>query len=200
MSVAASSPRTAEIARWKRRARLVAFFRKALPAAIVGIVLFLAGWIIASTVLPSLRPQVELGAIRMTNPRFYGRDSRDRPFLLGAKEAVRDVSDKGQITLIEPIFSLGAGRVTAKKGLYRDGATNLILTGDVLFIDENGARMETQEALINTKTGTISNAQAKTAGVQIDSGSGKMKADTYTVGKDGKVILRGNVHARFNPG
>jgi lipopolysaccharide export system protein LptC len=199
MSVQAS-PRTAEIARWKRRARLVAFFRKALPAAILGIVLFLAGWIIASTVLPSLKPKVELGAIRMTNPRFYGRDSRDRPFLLGAKEAVRDISDKGQITLIEPIFSLGAGRVTAKKGLYRDGATNLVLTGDVLFIDENGGRMETQEALINTKTGTISNSAAKTAGVQIDSGGAKINAETYTAGKDGKVILRGNVHARFNPG
>lgn len=192
--------RAAEIARWKRRARLVAFFRKALPAAILAIILFLAGWIIARTVLPSLKPQVQIGAIRMTNPRFYGRDSRDRPFLLGAKEAVRDVADKGQITLIEPVFSLGAGRVTAKKGLYRDGATNLILSGDVLFIDENGGRMETQEALINTKTGTISNSAAKTAGVQIDSGNSRIKAEHYTVGKDGKVIFRGNVHARFNPG
>jgi lipopolysaccharide export system protein LptC len=195
----AAGPRTAEIARWKRRARLVAFFRKALPAAILAILLFLAGWIIARTVLPSLRPQVELGAIRMTNPRFYGRDSRDRPFLLGAKEAVRDISDKGQITLIEPIFSLGAGRVTAKKGLYRDGATNLILTGDVLFIDENGGRMETQEALINTKTGTISNAAAKTAGVQIDGSFGKVRAESYTVGKDGTVTFKGNVHARIIP-
>jgi lipopolysaccharide export system protein LptC len=198
MSVAAS-PRTAEIARWKRRARLVAFFRKALPAAILAILLFLAGWIIARTVLPSLKPHVEIGAIRMTNPRFYGRDSRDRPFLLGAKEAVRDISDKGQITLIEPVFSLGNGRVTANKGLYRDGAANLILTGDVVFIDENGGRMETQEALINTKTGTISNAAAKTAGVQIDAGFGKVKADTYTVGKDGTVVLKGNVHSRFKP-
>lgn len=175
--------RAAEIGRWKRRARLVAFFRKALPAAILAIVLFLAGWIIARTVLPSLKPQVQLGAIRMTNPRFYGRDSKDRPFLLGAREAVRDVADKGQITLIEPVFSLGKGRVTAKKGLYRDGATNLVLTGDVLFVDENGSRMATQEALINTKTGTISNSAAKTGGVQIDSGGSNIKAQG-TAAKD----------------
>lgn len=191
--------RAAEIGRWKRRARLVAFFRKALPAAILGIVVFLAGWIVARTVLPSLKPEVEVGAIRMTNPRFYGRDSRDRPFLLGAKEAVRDVADKGQITLIEPIFSLGDGRVTARKGLYRDGAANLVLTGDVLFIDENGGRMETQEALINTRTGTISNSQARTAGVQIDSGNAKVKADTYSVGKDGSARFSGDVHVRINP-
>lgn len=198
MSVLAPT-RTAEIARWKRRARLVAFFRKALPLTILAIVLFLGGWIIARTVLPSLKPDVQLGAIRMTNPRFYGRDSKDRPFLLGAKEAVRDISDKGQITLIEPIFSLGDGRVTAKKGLFRDGATNVVLTGDVLFINEDGARMETQEALINTKTGTISNSQAKTAGVQIDTGSGKINAENYTVGKDGTVVFKGNVHARIIP-
>jgi hypothetical protein len=36
--------------------------------------------------------------------------------------------------------------------------------------------------------------------VQIDSGGAKINAETYTAGKDGKVILRGNVHARFNPG
>lgn len=195
---AAAAPRTAEIARWKRRTRLVSFFRKALPLTILAIIVFLAGWIIARTVLPSLNPDVQLGAIRMTNPRFYGRDSQDRAFLLGAKEAVRDDADKGRITLIEPVFSLGAGRITAKKGLYRDGATNLVLTGDVLFINGEGSRMETQEALINTKTGTITNSEAKTAGVQIDSGFGKVQADNYVVGKDGKVVFRGNVHAQFN--
>lgn len=194
-----ATARMAEIARWKRRARLVAFFRKALPATILAIVLFLGGWIIARTVLPSMKPAVQLGAIRMTNPRFYGRDSKDRPFLLGAKEAVRDISDKGQITLIEPIFSLGDGRVTANKGLYRDGATNLILSGDVLFVGEDGARMATQEALINTRTGTISNSAAKTAGVQIDSSAGKVRADTYTVGRDGALNFSGDVHVRINP-
>ena len=127
-------------------------------------------------------------------PTFVITDEHIKDYL----SRLSDVTD--MITLIEPVFSLGAGRVTAKKGLYRDGATNLVLSGDVLFIDENGGRMETQEALINTKTGTISNSAAKTAGVQIDSGNSRIKAEHYTVGKDGKVIFRGNVHARFNPG
>lgn len=197
---AEAAPRTAEIARWKRRTRLVAFFRKALPLSILAILIFLGGWIVARSLVPSLAgAAVEISAIRMINPRFYGRDSRDRAFLLGAKEAVRSVSDKGQITLIEPVFSLGAGKVTADRGLYRQGATNLILRGNVLLISDRGERMQTQEALINTRTGVITNSAARQAGVQIDSGFGNMRAEHYSVGRDGTVILKGNVHGTFKP-
>lgn len=196
-SLKAPAPRREAIARWKRRTVVVHLARKALPAAIVGILLVMTGWV----VVDNLKGQVAALAIsardiRMDNPRFYGRDSKDRPFLLAARQAVRTDADPNRLTLAMPEFSLGTGKVTAKEGSYREGDKRVVLTGDVLFVDGKGGRMETQQAYIDTKTGRVTNGVLG-RGIEVASPMGIATADAYSIGRNGEVVFRGNVHARI---
>lgn len=176
------------------------FWRKALPASIVAIVVCIAGWAIARGLMPQapLAP-IDLSAIRMKGPQFFGRDNNDRAFLLYAKEAIRDAKQEGRITLSNPTFNLGQGKVRADEGIYVDGSTDVILRGNVVVIDGDGGRMETQEALIDTRTGIVTNRRAPAAkGVQIESDMGKISAQDYAVAKDGSVTFRGGVRGTIN--
>lgn len=198
-SLQVAAPRREAIARWKRRTVVVSLARKALPAAILAILLGLAGWVGVRT----LKSQVAALAIntrdiRMDNPRFYGRDSKDRPFLLAARQAIRKDSDPNRLTLAYPEFSLGTGRVTSKEGSYKEGDNRVVLTGDVLFIDGQGGRMETQQAYIDTKTGRITNGTIGRQGIEVASPMGLGSADNYSIGRNGEVVFRGNVHLRIN--
>jgi len=195
--------RLAEIERWRRRSRRVALARKTLPLSILAIVLFLVGWAVARVVLPSLNSlPAAVGEIRMTNPRFYGRDGAGRAFLVAAKEAVRDRLQQGVITLDAPVFSLGDGKVTARRGVYREGDRFITLKDDVLFVDGKGGSMSTNEARIDTRDGSITNTAAGSdgRGVQIDSGQTRVAADSYSVTDKGDtVVFKGNVRTRINP-
>ena len=76
------------IARWRRRSRIVAFWRIVLPLSIFAITLALAGWIVARSVLDSPIGAVIVEATRMmTNPKFYDRDQHDRAYLITAAKA-----------------------------------------------------------------------------------------------------------------
>jgi lipopolysaccharide export system protein LptC len=195
-----AAARKAAVEKWRRRSAHVHFWRKALPASIVAIVVCIAGWGIARGLMPepALAP-IDLSAIRMKGPQFFGRDNNDRAFLLYAKEAIRDAREEGRITLSNPTFNLGGGKVRADRGIYVDGSTDIILRGNVVVIDGDGGRMETQEALIDTRTGIVTNRRAPAAkGVQIESRMGKISAQDYAVAKDGSVTFRGGVRGTIN--
>jgi lipopolysaccharide export system protein LptC len=197
--VQTSGPRREVIARWKRRAVRVMIARKALPIAIVAILASLGVWIGMQTLRPHLGAlSISAADIRMANPRFYGRDSKDRAFLLSADEAIRSDSDPDVVNLANPVFSLESSRVRSKKGVYRDGTDQIVLTGDVVFIDGEGKRLDTQQAFINTKTGVLTNGELS-KGIEIAGPMGHVRADTYTAGRDGNVVLHGNVHAIIKP-
>ena len=190
-----SGARREVIARWKRRAVRVAIARKALPIAIVAILATLGSWIGMQTLRP--RPgalSISAVDIHMADPRFYGRDAKDRAFLLSADEAIRSDADPDLINLVKPVFTLESSRVWSKKGRYRDGTDQVVLTGDVVFIDGAGKRLDTQQAYVNMKTGVLTNGD-QSQGIEIAVPMGHVRADTYTAGRDGDVNLRGNVHA-----
>jgi lipopolysaccharide export system protein LptC len=193
-SLQVAAPRREVIARWKRRAIRVQIARRALPVAIVAILAAMGAWIGMETLKPHVGAlSISAADIRMSNPRFYGRDNKDRAFLLSADEAVRSDSDPDQINLTKPVFSLESSRVNSDKGMYRDGADRVVLTGHVVFIDGDGKRLDTQQAYINTKTGILTNGE-QSQGIEIASPLGHVQSDTYTATRNGDVTLRGNVH------
>jgi lipopolysaccharide export system protein LptC len=197
---AATAKRKAEIAKWRRRSALVRFWRKALPASIVAIVVAIGAWAVARSLIP-LAPQakLELSAIRMKNPRIFGVDGHDRAYLLAAEDAVRDAVNEKRINLANPTFNLGGGRVRADRGVYVEGSTDIVLRGNVVVIDAGGGRMQTDEALIDTRTGVVTNTRSPSAkGVQIESSMGKITAQDYTVAKNGAVTFRGHVRGTIN--
>ena len=68
------------------------------------------------------------------------------------------------------------------------------MVGSVMFI-----RDRTEEALIDTRTGIVTNRRAPAAkGVQIESRMGKISARDYVVAKDGSVTFRGGVRGTIN--
>jgi lipopolysaccharide export system protein LptC len=183
-------PRTADFKRWRRHSRLIGVLRKVLPALMALIVLALLGGVAISGFLAAPhRIREALGSIHMVNPRFQGRDSKGRSFVLSAKEASRDEHDQQQVLLQEPFVSLGADtptptRLMAKTGIYREGDRMLRLYGDVRLDDGSGYRFASQEALVDTRKGELV-------------GKSAMAADG-PMGQGKRAIFKGGVRARLN--
>ncbi|WP_296815968.1 LPS export ABC transporter periplasmic protein LptC [Brevundimonas sp.] len=148
---------------WRRRSRLIHFFRRALPVAIGLLLVGVVGWVVARTVLADMADrEAQRAEVRMTNPRFYGQDSRGRAFVLGAAEAVQDRRRNGLIDLTRPALRLDATgerptEITSQDGVYSESERSVSLSGQVLVIDGgSGFRFRTDEAHIDTETGVIS--------------------------------------------
>ena len=188
------------IARWRRRSRIVAFWRIVLPLSIFAITLALAGWIVARSVLDSPIGAVIVEATRMmTNPKFYDRDQHDRAYLITAAKAVRDAANQDKFVLTNPNFHLGGGSVKANQGVYIKGATQVILHGDVEAINSDGSKMNAQDAVVDTKTGIVTNTSiAHSGGMQLETSMGRISADDYKIEKNGAVSFRGRVHGVLN--
>lgn len=197
-SLTVAATRREVIARWKRRAIRVSIARKALPLAILVILVAMGIWLGVETLKPHLGTlSINAADIRMANPRFYGRDNKDRAFQLDADQAIRSDSDPDLVHLIKPVFSLEGSHVRANTGDYRDGSDRIVLNGDVVYTDAQGKQVNTQQAYINTKTGILTNG-AQSQGIEIAAPMGHVQGQTYTANRSGDVTLRGNVHATLH--
>jgi lipopolysaccharide export system protein LptC len=184
---------------WRRRSRLIHILRRALPAAIVTILVLLAGWVVVRGVLVRFGDLRGLNGaiIHMSNARFYGRDGDHKAYILGASEAARDNLDPHRIVLTKPILALDAGdprerHISADQGVYRDDSKILNLLGHVSLRDPNGDNLITDRAIVDTAHGTI-------AGQGRGSGSGPtgtITAESFAVFDQGqRVVFRGEVHS-----
>lgn len=151
---------------WRRRSRLIHFFRRALPIAIGLLLVTVLGWVAVRTVLADMADrQAEQAEVRMTNPRFYGQDARGRSFVLGAAEALQDRRQRNLIRLTRPTLRLNASgdrptELTARSGLYDEASRSVVLTGQVAVIDGGSSfRLQTEEARIDTQSGVVSGNQ-----------------------------------------
>jgi len=177
---------------WRKRSRMIHFFRRALPAVLAVLVLGVVGWVGARTVLADMADQAARRSdIRMTNPRFYGQDSRGQSFVLAAAEAVQDRRRSTLVHLTRPALRLNATgerptEITALGGVYDERAQRISLTGDVTVIDGGtGFRFETGEAVVDTETGVIS-GQATIRG---RGPLGTVDASSYAIYDQGERIV-----------
>ena len=194
--------RAGERARWRDRSRTIRFWRRALPLVIVGIVALLVLWIGGRSAIVKLAsPNVskETGGVRMVNPRFYGRDTSNRAFVVGAAEAARDAANGHTVTLKGPSVTLDAGganptRVAAANGVYREDQKRLNLTGRVDLDDGRGYHFTTPKAVVDTSTGHVTGD----SGVRGQGPLGQMDASSYGVYDRGqRIVLKGDVHAHI---
>lgn len=198
-----SARREQYLSRWRSRSRSIHFWRLALPIVIVLIAIGLAAWIggrsiIARMSAPPKAPQSNV--IRMVNPRFYGRDTSDRAFVVGAGQAERESGGAGAINMQSPMVTLDAEganptHIEAGKGVYRENQKSMDLQGDVLLQDGRGNSFTTPRAVIDTKTGVVSGDQ----GVKGTGPLGRIDASSYGVYDSGKrIVFKGRVHARID--
>ena len=173
--------------------------RKALPAAIIAILVLMAGWVLARGLLArigDLRGRLG-GAIHMTNAQFHGRDDQDRAYVVFAREASRDDFDENRFYLVDPRMVFDAenakeSHISADQGVYRKDTRILNLRGHVSLRDPSGNNFDTQQAIVDTAHGTIA-GQGRVTGT---GPTGAITSQSITVYDQGqRVVFRGNVHS-----
>ena len=192
-------PRRTSIEAWRRRSRVVRALRVILPILICLILIGLAGSVIWNTM--KARP-ASLGSnndpIRLVNPRFVGRDTRSRAFVLTAVTATRDLKDYQKVYLDQPSLILdGEGpdplRITARSGVFQEDSGKLQVSGGVRLAGKNGV-FDTAQSLFDTKTGELAGG----APVHGLGALGEINAKSYGVYDQGdRMVFSGGVHTRL---
>lgn len=192
----------AAAAEWRRRSRLIHFFRRALPAAIIVVGAALLLWVVGKSVWSSFTglKASEGAQIRVTNARFYGQEE-GRSFVLGAKEAMRANSATQLVTLTGPTLKLTnpdnkPTDARAAKGVYDQRTQRVSLTGGVSVSDSgSGYRFSTERTTIDTKTGVITGDSPVNGSGPL----GQISASSYAITDNGtRMTFQGNVRARLN--
>jgi len=192
--------RAEEMERWRRRSRRIAIYRKALPWTMLAIVVAVVGWVGARAVL-SVRQASQPGSseLRMTNPKFYGRDEQGRSFQLTAKEAARNSGETNQVTLVAPGMQLGVGgenpiAVGGGRGVYREDSKVLTVDGGVRMQDARGTVLTSPKAVVDTQAGVVRGQN----GITGEAPLGQVSASAYAISEGGdRLVFSGGVRSRI---
>jgi lipopolysaccharide export system protein LptC len=198
---APSSSAAAVIRRQARgHSRVVWLLRWLLPTLILALFGLLGAFVVAEALkAASARPREVPTQIRMVSPHFIGRDDQGRAFDLAARLALRDDTNMEHVVLGSPVLVLDTESphpktLTADRGVYDEKTRLLRLTGHVRVDDSTASTVATNEALVDTKAGTVT-------GVSALAGNGPMgmiSAGSYTATEKGqKLELHGGVHAQL---
>lgn len=187
----------------RRRSRFVRGLRLMLLMAMAGI----AGTVGFLVVSNALRPAVAIepaspdGIVRMVNPRFTGRDSGGKPYVISAQTAERPEPAAVATELAFPRLEFSgeespAALVVADRGVYDEAARTLDLYNGVRFRTDNGYAFETEHARVYIDDGRV-------VGERLISGEGplgSLRAQSFEISDGGdKVAFRENVVARLYP-
>lgn len=180
---------------WRRRSRLIRFWRRALPAAIGAVLVGMVGWVVWRSVATERQDLGDAQVVRLVNARFYGQDGQGRPFVLGAAEATRPLrGETSRVTLRAPVLELEPGgqstRLTARTGVYDESAQTVRLQGGVELTEPtNGFRLTTPSALADTMADVVSGAQGVTAQGPL----GRVDAASYAIYERGaRIVFKGD--------
>jgi lipopolysaccharide export system protein LptC len=188
----------------RRRARghtrLIHTLRWLLPVMIVAMFGGLAAFVAADAVR-NVRGGIADAPteIRMVNPRFVGRDDQGRSFNITARQAAREDADMQRVDLTAPVMMMDLDQphpktLTADRGVYDENTRLLRLYGHVRVDDAAASTVVTDEALVDTKAGTVSGVSP----IAAQSATGAIQAGSYTATEKGQhIILRGGVHGQL---
>jgi lipopolysaccharide export system protein LptC len=186
--------------RWRRRSRVIHFWRGALPTLMV----LIAGGVLTQVVIrevfgvhgPTARDQ----DIRMVSPKFLGRDQSGRPYTITAIDAVRDPVHPERIALNQPHMVLQQlngdppTTVYSATGLYNETSKLLALDGQVHLDDGKGDIFISEHALVDTDAGTVDGRSPVTGTGPL----GQTSASSYAIKDRGRDILFiGNVKSHL---
>ena len=189
-------------ARWKRRSRSIQRWRRILPVVIAVVFGALFLWVVGRGLLVRLTTPRQTGdaVVKMTNPRFYGRDAGNRAFVVAAQSAERRQTGSRQIVLTGPSLTLDAEnpetvtRVQAARGVYREQQRQVSLEGGVNISNGRGYRFAAPNATIDTQKGQVTGDK----GVEGQGPLGRIAAANYGVYDGGKrMVFGGGVRARI---
>ncbi|HEY1925933.1 MAG TPA: LPS export ABC transporter periplasmic protein LptC [Caulobacteraceae bacterium] len=201
--LAQSAPLAGPPPRGKARAhsRLVRILRIVLPMTMIAVAGMLAGFVAAHAIRQHQAAHSGVSApIRMLNPHFYGRDTQGRPYTLTAREAARDTRSFQTVLLSGPTVTIDnpqgrASTLVADTGVYHEDTRILLLRGHVRATDASSGHFASDEAVVNTRTGSVVGPQA----LQSQSNTGALQSRSFDVyDKGDRMVFKGGVHARLN--
>jgi lipopolysaccharide export system protein LptC len=186
--------------RARAHSRLVLALRWVLPTLILALLGLLGAFVVGQAVrAAAARPKEMPTQIRMVGPHFIGRDNQGRAFNLAARLAVRNDRDMQQVLLGSPVIVMDVDSdhpktLTADSGVYDEDTRLLHLKGHVRVDDAAASTVGTDEAMVDTKAGTVSGASALNGVGPM----GQIHAGRYSAAEKGqKLILSGGVHAQL---
>jgi lipopolysaccharide export system protein LptC len=196
---ARSSSVSALIRRQARaHSRLVLALRWLLPTLILGMFGLLAAFVVSEALRAAAAQPKELPSqIRMIGPHFIGRDDKGRAFNLASRLAVRDDADMQRVYLGQPVMVMDSDTphpktLTADHGVYDEDTRILHLTGHVRVDDAAASTVGSDEALVDTRAGTVTGVSPIAASGPM----GSIQGGSYTATeKSGTVVMHGGVHA-----
>lgn len=201
MQIPGGASRRTSVRRWRRRSRVIAALRIVLPG-LIGLIVVGLGVTIAWTTLTA-QPTPSGSAsdpIRLVNPRFVGRDTHGRAFLLTSITATRDPQEYSKVYLDKPDLVLdqdGADplRIVGGSGVYHEDTGKLEVSRGVRMSDARGA-FETAQSVYDIKSGELVGS-----GPVHGLGSlGEIQARSYGVyDKGARMVFNGGVHSRLQP-
>ena len=199
---AATSTSTGALLRRRARAhtRLVLALRWLLPTLMLALLGLLGAFVIGQAVrAAAARPREMPQEIRMVGPHFIGRDNQGRAFNLAARLAQREDSNMQRVLLTAPVIVMDVDSdhpktLTADHGVYDEDTHMLRLNGHVRIDDAAASTVGTDEALIDTKAGTVVGSSALNGAGPM----GLIHAGAYQATEKGqKLIMSGGVHAQL---
>ena len=196
---ARSSSVSALIRRQARaHSRLVLALRWLLPTLILALFGLLGAFVVSQAMRAAAAQPKELPQqIRMVSPHFIGRDDQGRAFNLASRLAVRDDTDMQRVFLGAPVMVMDADSphpktLTADHGVYNEDTRILRLTGHVRVDDAAASTVGSDEALVDTRAGTVTGVSP----VAATGPMGKIQAGSFTATqKTGAIVMHGGVHA-----
>ena len=184
--------------RARAHSRLVMALRWLLPTLILGMLGLLAAFVVSQALRAAAAQPKELPTqIRMISPHFIGRDSQGRAFNLAARLAVRADADMQRVLLGQPVMVMDSDSphpktLTADRGVYDEDTRILRLIGHVRVDDAAASTAGSNEALVDTRAGTVTGVSP----IAATGPMGSIQAGSYTATqKTGTVVMHGGVHA-----
>jgi lipopolysaccharide export system protein LptC len=196
--------RVQALARWRKRSQLVHFYRRALPATMIALVLFGLGWVAVRALMSLGLGGEAIGTIHLLHPTFYGRNERGERYILRAAEAVRAGDNPDRIALSQPkLWEYSTApqpeTVSSATGVYHEKEKLLDLFGHVQASDGAGNHFASETAYVNMRRNSVVGQTAAFA----SGPQGTISASSYAIYDKGQhVIFTGNVHTHLvnNPG
>ena len=184
------------LGRVRRRSHLVSFLRFAFTVGVAVTAGIFVSYLVSHALTDmDTRAAQTVDGVTMLNPRFSGRDGRDRPYLITADTAKQRRGDGVVVDLEAPRLRDSLGTVVrAQEGIYDRALRQLSLTGDVQLEDAGGYRFSSQSAVMFVQDNRIEGDSPLEGGGPL----GEVRADAYEV-KDGgaRIVLTGNVWTRI---
>jgi lipopolysaccharide export system protein LptC len=159
-----------------------------------------AGFLLGTVLDHSFRahaPQNSTAGLTVTvlGPRFEGRDSHDKPYVLTADTARRRRENVGLVDLVNPrLEDSTSTSVQARTGVWHADDEVLDLFGDVVMTDAAGYTFTSDRTKMFVKENRVE-GETPLKGV---GPIGEARADQYEVTDDGnRIVLKGNVWTKF---